>query len=515
MKKNPIKSLIKSVVRTLWKYFLDPVFINLLPESKPKDKLKNIGYRIEHRAWWPKTPKALSIPYVNSKDIDPYLLSELSELGKIEFALQPSQHFLSAITNYQYNPPRYTEPISLGAIYGLILRHFGSLNFDVVFLAPWIKRGGADLGLLHHINAMHNKGYKILVITTEYATSPWINKLPLSATHLDIGKFAQQLSLNKKAELVARILLQSSCQTIHNINSELGWEVYKRFGKQLKSMHKKLFASIFCEDETNEPNIFFGYAPKYLSETYTFLDAVICDTKSYASAQRSNTGLSQLFHTVYFPFLGKLNQYNAIHNAPILWASRFTKQKRPDLLYKIAKAMPEYQFHVYGELDLNYQETLEQLKELPNVTYFGKYDSFTSVVNKQQYSCFLYTSQYDGLPNVLIEAIANGLPVISYNVGGIEELINPACLLNDSDDLSINIFNIRAIINDSNKLISAWQYSLNILQSRHQWEKFTSSLEAIENYFPKLSQQTYKTNHYDNIRTLSKPSYQKDVVTQE
>lgn len=517
MKKNPFKSFIKSIVRTLWKYFLDPVFINLLPKSKPKDKLKNIGYRIEHRAWWPKTPKALAITYVNSKDINAYLLSELSELGKIEFGLQPSQSFLSAITTYQYNPPQYVEPNSLGAIYGLILRNFNlnSLNFDVAFLAPWLKRGGSDLGLLHHINVMHNKGYKTLLITTEYATSPWIDRLPLSTTHLDIGKFAKQLSLDKKAELLTRILLQSSCQTIHNINSELGWEVYQRFGKQLKSMHKNLFASIFCEDETNEPNIFFGYAPKYLAETHAVLDGILCDTTSYAKIQQSITGLSQLFHTVYFPFLGKLNQYNAVSNAPILWASRFTKQKRPNLLYQIAKAMPEYQFHIYGELDLDYQKILEKLKTLPNVTYFGKYDSFTSITNKQQYSCFLYTSQYDGLPNVLIEAISNGLPVISYDVGGINELISPDCLLNDSNDLSVNISNIKTIISDSDKLFSSWQYSLNLLQSRHNWEKFISSLEVIENYFPKLSQQAYKTKYYENLRILSKPNNQSHTTTNE
>lgn len=505
MKKNPFKSLIKSIVRTLWKYFLDPFFVNLLPQSKTKSKLKNIGYRIEHRAWWPKTPKALSIPYVNTNDIDPYLLNELSELGKIEFALQPSQQFLTNITIHQYNPPQYIEPHSLGAVYGLIMRHLHSLDFDVIFLAPWLKRGGADLGTLHHINAAHKKGHKTLLITTEYATSPWIDKLPNLVTYLDLGKFAKPLSFDKKIELLARILLQSSCQTIHNINSELGWEVYKRFGKQLTVMHKKLFASIFCEDETSEPNIFFGYAPKYLAETHSVLDGIICDTTSYATTQRSLTGLSHLLYSIYFPFLGQLNKYCAVSNASILWASRFTKQKRPNLLYQIAKNMPEHQFHVYGELDPACQTILEKLKQLPNVKYFGKYDSFAAIANKQQYSCFLYTSQYDGLPNVLIEAITHGLPVIACDVGGVGELICEQCLLDDVDDFDVHL-KIQTLLNNPDKLFAAWQYSVHLLQTRHSWEHFMSSLEIIDGYFPNLSQQAYKTKYYDNVRVLSKPN---------
>lgn len=507
MNKNPVKSMIKSIVRTLWKYFLSPIFVKPLPNSKPKKKLLNIGYRIEHRLWWPKTPKPSQyIPYIDSINIDPYLLQELSELGKIEFDLQPTHSFLSHLQQNHYQPNIKLEHDSLGYIYNLIFRHLNNLNYDIIFLAPWLKRGGADLGLLHHINAMHEKGYQILLITTENAESPWIDRLPKGVQYLDFGKFTTTLPFDKRIELLARVLIQSTAQTIHNINSCDGWEVYKSFGIQLTSMKKQLFASVFCNDIIS-PNTYFGYAPKYLTTTHTVLSKVFCDTTWYPKIESKNIGINDLFSAIYFPFIQNIFPYrNVIDKAPILWASRITQQKRPDLLYQIAQKIPNQEFHIYGEADKSGSFILKSLKELPNIKFFNKFDSFNFIAKKEKYKAFLYTSEYDGLPNVLIEAISNGLPVIAYDVGGISELIHSDCLLNHSDSFESNLDKIKHILSDECLLKSTWQYSHDILISRHSWNHFISSLESINGYFPKLTSEEYKAKYYENMRVLSKPS---------
>ena len=509
MRKNPIKSLIKSIVRTLWKYLLSPIFVKPLPNGKPKAKLQNIGYRIEHRLWWPKTPKPNQyIAFNGDFKTDSYLLEELTALGKIEFDLQPTPFFLASIHNNQCNPSTKLEPNSLGEVYGLILRHLNNLHYDVIFLAPWLKRGGADLGLLHHINAVHEKNFKILLITTENANSPWIDRLPASVKHLDFGKFAVRLQPEKRVELLARILIQSTAQTIHNINSRDGWEVFKNFGTQLGAMGKCLFASVFCDDIISK-HTYFGYAPKYMPETHAFLSGVFCDTQWYPKIQSELLGIPHLFSTVYFPFAQNIRPYRReIDNSAILWASRITQQKRPEILYEIAKQMPHQVFHAYGEPDTSGASAAKSLKNQSNINFFGKFDSFTYISQKENYKAFLYTSEYDGLPNVLIEAIASGLPVIAYDVGGVGELIHTDCLLSHSDTFEENLQKIRDILDSPELLYNSWKYSHDILKSRHSWTSFVNTLEQTKGYFPTLSQEEYWKKYYSNPRVLSKPDHE-------
>lgn len=492
--------MIKSTVRAVWKTVFKPL-TKALPESPLKQRLLRAGGKIERREWWPKPPKHHGY---HGHNLNAFLIEELRDLGVIEPALQPSRDFLNQLSQNIHCPWPNLKNNSYGEAYGLIMRHLQTLDYDVVFLAPWLKRGGADLGLLHHINAQHEKGMKILLITTENAESTWIQHLPSSAVHLDFYGFSAKLNPYKSAELLARLLLQIPAQNIHNINCALGWEVFKRYGHQLKSMDKKLFASVFCEDEY-EPDIYFGYA-RHLPETFRSMAGVFCDTQWYPEEQNKITGLGSLIKTVYFPFLGKLNPYAAssLSKAPILWASRIAKQKRPELLYQIAKAMPEQEFHVYGESERACRNELEQLQALENVKYFGKYDSFAQIAAAQPYAAFLYTSQYDGLPNVLIEAIANGLPVISYNVGGIGELLHPNILLSNEDSFETNLSHIKQILADKLLLQQTWQHSHDILANRHSWNCFINTLENIDGYFPPLSRADYQ-RCYTNFRILSKP----------
>lgn len=523
MNKNPLKSGIKSTVRVIWKTLFKPL-VKSLPDGHRKEHLLRFGGKIERREWWPKPPKNIikqnmtpETHHAENHTLDDFLLQELKDLGGIEPSLQPSRDFIGQLVQNRYHLWPNLEHNSYGEAYGLLARHLGGFDFDTVFLAPWLKRGGADLGLLHHIHAQNEKGMRILLITTEKAKSSWLDRLPPKVVHLDFAAYAHKLNNDKASELLARVLLQTTAQTIHNINSALGWQVYKRFGLQLNSMHKKLFASVFCEDEY-EPDIYFGYA-HHLPETFRFMQGVFCDTRWYPEEQDRLTGLGGLFTTVYFPFLGSLKPYAASGSpqAPVLWASRIAKQKRPELLYQIAKAMPEQEFHVYGEADSVCGTELAMLKALPNIKYFGKYDSFANIAAQTSYAAFLYTSGYDGLPNVLIEAIANGLPVISYQVGGIAELVHADALLCDDADFADNLAKIKTILADKARLQQTWQHSHDLLASRHSWNSFIHVLESIDNYFPSADRSAHQAqNSHIRVLTQAQPplhSPQADTIT--
>lgn len=88
----------------------------------------------------------------------------------------------------------------------------------------------------------------------------------------------------------------------------------------------------------------------------------------------------------------------------------------------IARANPDFVFDVYGKPVLD-QKGLEAYDPPDNIEYKGTYRDLSEVL-ATPYLGFLYTSQWDGLPTVLLDVALAGLPVIAPDVGGISELVD-------------------------------------------------------------------------------------------
>lgn len=69
-----------------------------------------------------------------------------------------------------------------------------------------------------------------------------------------------------------------------------------------------------------------------------------------------------------------------------------------------------------------------------------------------QFDIFVLTSSWEGLPNVIMEAMSIGLPVIATNVGGVSELVihNKTGFLVPSGDLNSLVYYCSLLIEDTN-----------------------------------------------------------------
>lgn len=105
----------------------------------------------------------------------------------------------------------------------------------------------------------------------------------------------------------------------------------------------------------------------------------------------------------------------------VMFAGRLHPQKDPILLIRAFAALKQPNVHLLiagdGELALAMKDEIAKLKQEQRITMLG---ATTSVQLAKLYrisSAFVLTSVYEGLPLVVLEALASGIPVVTTNCG--------------------------------------------------------------------------------------------------
>lgn len=194
-------------------------------------------------------------------------------------------------------------------------------------------------------------------------------------------------------------------------------------------------------------------------------------------------------------FSEKIKKKSIVINNPIfnkpndLWEIKNTKkrilniaridvrQKRQDILIKafaeVHKKYPDYNLYLFGEkIDTDYEKLIMLINELglnECIKYCGiTTDIYTEMCKSKM---FVLSSDYEGIPNVLLEAMSLGMPIISTDCkpDGAKMLLNNNCGIivprGDSTTLAENII----------KLIEHPQYAIqlgnNALKSIHRFDE--------------------------------------------
>jgi glycosyltransferase involved in cell wall biosynthesis len=106
----------------------------------------------------------------------------------------------------------------------------------------------------------------------------------------------------------------------------------------------------------------------------------------------------------------------------VIFVSRLTGRKRPDLVLRTVKENPEYFFFLHGKNWLG-SIFLDELLMLPNFKYMEfNFQKANEIYNKC--SVFMSLSDIEGAPMPALEALAAGCKVILTNTGFAQELIN-------------------------------------------------------------------------------------------
>ena len=180
------------------------------------------------------------------------------------------------------------------------------------------------------------------------------------------------------------------------------------------------------------------------------------------------------------------NNINMSENINIVFIGRLSIEKGIDFLIKIItkfidndKYLDRVIFNIYGDGD--YSESITELsnKYPLNVKYHG-FTSSSSLVLKNA-SIFIVPSIIETFGLVIVEAMANGVPSIATNVGGIPEVID-----DNINGLLVDYGNVNDFIKALDKLILDKNLRDMIIQNAYSTLENKFSFEDFKNSYIKL-----------------------------
>jgi len=374
-----------------------------------------------------------------------------------------------------------------------------SHSTDLVFLFSTLRRGGAELEAIKIITSIiKHSQKKLVIIFTDPILPEALDWLPNSTniSVIDYQTLQPRLNEEQRISITAHLLTYTNPKVVINCNSRIGWDTYYKYGHSLSSV-TDLYAMLFCYDyDTNRRKA--GYAVDYIRDCIDHLDTIMTDNDSFIEELFYDYGFvdslrSKFTSIKYTPnkslkptsralLLERLDRCKTKdRKLKIFWASRICNQKRPDIILNIAALCPDYEFHIWGNGDIA-RHISGGIKGIPdNVKIHGGYEQIEDIPY-HTYDVFLYTSEWDGIPNILVDMAHLNFPIITPDIGGITELLDDsnAWIINDINDVNAYINALEAIIQDL-QLTQRKLEKLDVdLEAKHGESKFIASLKSLE-----------------------------------
>ena len=141
---------------------------------------------------------------------------------------------------------------------------------------------------------------------------------------------------------------------------------------------------------------------------------LVCQSKVQMELLDKRGKKSVLIKNAYIPPLSQKPE----HDIKSLWVGRISKEKRPDLYFKLAKEIPEHDFFMIGapsRKDCEYYKRIKkEAGDVDNLRFLGfvPHEKINEYYSRS--SILVNTSPVEGFPNTFLEAWGNSIPVVSF-----------------------------------------------------------------------------------------------------
>jgi glycosyltransferase involved in cell wall biosynthesis len=168
-----------------------------------------------------------------------------------------------------------------------------------------------------------------------------------------------------------------------------------------------------------------SYYNNSIKDAYSYPDLFISPSHFLAN-QFGKMGFKYPIKVIHNPFNTEAFTKRKSHSKKqhaVLYAGRFSVDKGIALYLNLAKQFSDITFLIAGAGDVE-DDVRKADREMANVEYLGSLnrEQLFNTFDKVDY-LILPSIWYENNPNIIIEAMSFGLPVIGSNLGGIPELI--------------------------------------------------------------------------------------------
>ncbi|MBR0403205.1 glycosyltransferase [Candidatus Saccharibacteria bacterium] len=416
--------------------------------------------------------------------VPPAVLNEWRKISKIETSLYPTEGSLFNLTEYHAD-----TQIEQGLAYHQLIQPIDGQLPYYIFIVPWVSVGGADKLLINYLKAIEqiHPDRKVAVITTVPNDNKWQAKLPKNSYHVDFGNITKEiLDFPRLDRIFTRLIVQLQAKNIHIINSEFAYQwasVHQTLIKDNYTLDVSIFGRVPIPETGNRA--YHDYADPDIIAIYPLIHNIYTDNQNTVKERVIQHNFSpHKFVVEYQPAENNLLAitpiYNQYNSAPlkILWASRVESTKNPELLIAIAKKLDpaEYTIDVYGTFCNGY--SAEDFDNIPALHYRGAFKSIDELpIDK--YDTFLYTSRSDGLPNILLEMAARGIPIIASDAGGVGDFIKPnqtGLLIKEQNNPEPYLDALQYASSHPSEMTKLAKGARTLCEKRHSFEAYLQSM---------------------------------------
>lgn len=367
-----------------------------------------------------------------------------------------------------------------------------------VIAVPWVGVGGADLVSINYARALQSTerfAGRTVMLGTYLEERTHRDLIPDGVDYVHLPKRWLGFPPRVRRRLLAQIIVLARPELVVSVNSFHFTEALQVHAPQILD-GTRAYSTLFAFDRIGA-----GYPTNPITDDsqrqyLDRLDGLITDNshtarliedilalpterilvhRQPAAADPSALASAASADTVFTP------------ESPfrLLWPHRLDGEKRPDALVAIAGELARQQvpavIDVWGQRVLTTDgDSLMRDLARAGVRYRGPYSGGLSGIDLSGYHALLLTSESEGMPLVLVQALQLGLPVIASAVGGVPDLIidgETGLLTAGPDDASGYVRSVKRLLDNIALRRAIIERGRAFAAERHSWKAFQCTVE--------------------------------------